>query len=57
MDSHNRANHAVHPKAIELGFKRNSAQVIYRREGGAQVTDRRARPWESWNAASAPHAS
>lgn len=44
-DSHNRAHHTVYSTAIVLRFKKNGAQVIYRRERAPKVTDLWTRLW------------
>ena len=44
-DSHNRAHHTVYTTTVVLRFKRNGAQVIYRREKAPKVTDLWTRLW------------
>jgi predicted RNase H-related nuclease YkuK (DUF458 family) len=44
-DSHNRANHTVYSTAIVIRYKKNGAQVIYRREKAPKVTDLWTRLW------------
>lgn len=44
-DSHNRSNHTVYATAIVLRFKKNGAQVIYRREKAPKVNDLWTRLW------------
>jgi predicted RNase H-related nuclease YkuK (DUF458 family) len=44
-DSHNRAHHTVYSTAIVLRFRKNGAQVIYRREKAPKVTDLWTRLW------------
>ena len=44
-DSHNRARHTVYSTAIVLRFRRNGAQVIYRRERSPKVNDLWTRLW------------
>lgn len=44
-DSHNRAHHTVYTTTVVLRFRRNGAQVIYRRERAPKVTDMWTRLW------------
>lgn len=44
-DSHNRARHTVYSTAIVLRFRKNGAQVLYRRERAPKVTDLWTRLW------------
>ncbi|MBK6882282.1 MAG: hypothetical protein IPH05_04960 [Flavobacteriales bacterium] len=44
-DSHNHSRHTVYCTAIVLRFKKNGAQVIYRRERAPKVTDLWTRLW------------
>ncbi len=44
-DSHNRANHTVYSTAVVLRYRRNGAQVIYRRERAPKITDMWTRLW------------
>jgi len=44
-DSHNRSRHTVYSTAIVLRFRKNGAQVLYRRERAPKVTDLWTRLW------------
>lgn len=44
-DSHNRAAHTVYSTAIVLRYRKNGAQVLYRREHAPKVTDLWTRLW------------
>lgn len=44
-DSHNRTSHTLYTTTVVLRFKRNGAQVIYRREKARKVTDLWTRLW------------